>query len=137
MNLWFSQAIPYLLLALLHSQSNYSNPSLLAYHLPEADAQIALTYIGLLLTHDTASDPQPSCPQEHKTAADVISTQLFGVLYFTLTGLVDSMVPANSPWALLGQLFSYIVKLAPILYWALPLMTVGRPPTDQPKPTIG
>ncbi|KAJ9076654.1 hypothetical protein DSO57_1024088 [Entomophthora muscae] len=68
---------------------------------------------------------------------DIISTQLFGVLYITLTGLINSMVPANSPWALLGKLFYYIVKLAPILWWALPSMPAGRPPTDLPKPTTG
>ncbi|KAJ9065202.1 hypothetical protein DSO57_1022124 [Entomophthora muscae] len=41
------------------------------------------------------------CPQETVTKTDALSTQLFGVLYITLTGLVDCM-------------------LAPILWWALP-----------------
>ncbi|KAJ9048815.1 hypothetical protein DSO57_1031028 [Entomophthora muscae] len=54
------------------------------------------------------------------TAAETTSTQLFGVLYITLTGLVDSVVPNSGPWSLLGQSLSYIIKLAPILWWALP-----------------
>ncbi|KAJ9067722.1 hypothetical protein DSO57_1036281, partial [Entomophthora muscae] len=49
-----------------------------------------------------------------------MSTQLFGVPYITLTGLVDSMVPNSGTWSLLGQSVSYIIRLAPILWWALP-----------------
>ncbi|KAJ9071106.1 hypothetical protein DSO57_1000780 [Entomophthora muscae] len=64
--------------------------------------------------------PQPDCPMENPTAAKTTSTQLFGVLYITLTGLVDSVVPNSGPWSLLSQSVSYIIKLAPILWWALP-----------------
>ncbi|KAJ9087085.1 hypothetical protein DSO57_1036783 [Entomophthora muscae] len=34
--------------------------------------------------------------------------------------MVDTMVPNSGPWSLLGQSVSYIIKLAPILWWALP-----------------
>ncbi|KAJ9061981.1 hypothetical protein DSO57_1015406 [Entomophthora muscae] len=64
--------------------------------------------------------PQPYRPMETPTAAETTSTQLFGVLYITLTGIVDSMIPISGPWPLLGQPMSYIIKLAPILWWALP-----------------
>ncbi|KAJ9090544.1 hypothetical protein DSO57_1001513 [Entomophthora muscae] len=64
--------------------------------------------------------PRPDRPLEPTAAAKTASTQLFGVLYITLTGLVDSMVPNSGPWFLLGQSISYIIKLAPILWWALP-----------------
>ncbi|KAJ9072267.1 hypothetical protein DSO57_1029341 [Entomophthora muscae] len=64
--------------------------------------------------------PRPDCPLEPPAAAETTSTQLFGVLYITLTGLVDSMVPNSGPWSFLGQSTSYIIKLAPILWWALP-----------------
>ncbi|KAJ9063701.1 hypothetical protein DSO57_1038183 [Entomophthora muscae] len=37
-----------------------------------------------------------------------------------LTGMVDSMIPNSGPWSLLGQPLSYIIKLTPILWWALP-----------------
>ncbi|KAJ9048235.1 hypothetical protein DSO57_1037057 [Entomophthora muscae] len=64
--------------------------------------------------------PRPDRPLEPTAAAKTTSTQLFGVFYITLTGLVDSVVPNSGPWSLLGQSLSYIIKLAPILWWALP-----------------
>ncbi|KAJ9055433.1 hypothetical protein DSO57_1003930 [Entomophthora muscae] len=63
---------------------------------------------------------QPDRPMETPTAAKTTSTQLFGVLYVTLTGMVDNIVPNSGPWSLLGQSVSYIIKLAPIIWWALP-----------------
>ncbi|KAJ9075688.1 hypothetical protein DSO57_1033530 [Entomophthora muscae] len=63
--------------------------------------------------------PRPDRPLE-PAAAKTTSTQLFGGLYITLTGLVDSVVPNSGPWFLIGQSVSYIIKLAPILWWALP-----------------
>ncbi|KAJ9060321.1 hypothetical protein DSO57_1032011 [Entomophthora muscae] len=74
---------------------------------------------------------QSDCPKETPTAAETTSTQLFGVLYITLTGMVDTMVPNLGPWSLLGQSVSYIIKLAPILWWALPSYLA----VFQPKPT--
>ncbi|KAJ9070757.1 hypothetical protein DSO57_1004349 [Entomophthora muscae] len=76
-----------------------------------------LVYFVLMTTPLT---PQPDHPMESPTAAETMSTQLFGVLYITLTGMVDSMAPTSGPWSLLGQSMSYIIKLAPILWWALP-----------------
>ncbi|KAJ9078888.1 hypothetical protein DSO57_1002124 [Entomophthora muscae] len=64
--------------------------------------------------------PRPDRPLEPLAAAKTTSTQLFGVLYITLKGLVDSMVPNSGPWSFLGQSVSTIIKLAPILWWALP-----------------
>ncbi|KAJ9051622.1 hypothetical protein DSO57_1002756 [Entomophthora muscae] len=58
---------------------------------------------------------QPDRPMETPTTADTMSNQLFGVLYITLTGMVDTMVPKSGPWSLLGKSVSYIIKLAPIL----------------------
>ncbi|KAJ9051733.1 hypothetical protein DSO57_1001999 [Entomophthora muscae] len=82
--------------------------------------------------------PQPNRPQESIAANESISTQIFGVMYITLTGLIDLMVPASRPWALLGKLLSYIVKLAPILWWALPAGPAGRPPaSSQEFPQAG
>ncbi|KAJ9065076.1 hypothetical protein DSO57_1023600 [Entomophthora muscae] len=42
------------------------------------------------------------------------------IAYITLSGLFDTMVPAAGPWALVGQSASYLIKLAPLLWWALP-----------------
>ncbi|KAJ9051770.1 hypothetical protein DSO57_1001528 [Entomophthora muscae] len=77
---------------------------------------------------------QPNRPQESVAANESTSTQIFGVMYITLTGLIDSMVPASGPWALLGKLLSYIVKLAPILWWALPAGPAGRPLVSSQEP---
>ncbi|KAJ9057718.1 hypothetical protein DSO57_1019935 [Entomophthora muscae] len=52
---------------------------------------------------------------------EIMSIQLFEVLYITLIGLVASMVPTSGPWSLLGCSSSEIIKLAPILWWALPI----------------
>ncbi|KAJ9090560.1 hypothetical protein DSO57_1001014 [Entomophthora muscae] len=75
--------------------------------------------------------PQPDCLMNTPTASKTTSTQLFGVLYITLTGMVDTMVPNSGPWSLLGQSVSYIIKLVPILWWALP----SGPAVFRPKPT--
>ncbi|KAJ9085534.1 hypothetical protein DSO57_1012994 [Entomophthora muscae] len=64
--------------------------------------------------------PRPDCPLEPTAAAETTSIQLFGVFYITLKGLVDSIVPNSGTWSLLRQYVSYIIKLAPILWWALP-----------------
>ncbi|KAJ9090547.1 hypothetical protein DSO57_1001515 [Entomophthora muscae] len=72
--------------------------------------------------------PRPDHPLEPPAAAKTTSTQLFGVLYITLTGLVDSMVPNSGPWSLLRQSASYIIKLAPILWWALPAVLAAPHP---------
>ncbi|KAJ9084309.1 hypothetical protein DSO57_1025821 [Entomophthora muscae] len=63
--------------------------------------------------------PRPNSPQESIATSDSTSTQIFGVMYITLTGLIDSIVPSSRPWDILGNLLSYIVKLAPILWWSL------------------
>ncbi|KAJ9090143.1 hypothetical protein DSO57_1005314 [Entomophthora muscae] len=76
-------------------------------------------------------NPQPNRPMETPTAAETTSTQLFGVLYITLAGMIDTMVPNSGPWSLLGRYISYIIKLAPILWWALP----SGPAVFRPKPT--
>ncbi|KAJ9066579.1 hypothetical protein DSO57_1008215 [Entomophthora muscae] len=81
--------------------------------------------------------PRPNHPQESVAANESTSTHIFGVMYITLTGLIDSMVPVSGPWAVLGKLISYIVKLAPILWWALPAGSAGRPPASSPEPLTG
>ncbi|KAJ9087079.1 hypothetical protein DSO57_1036857 [Entomophthora muscae] len=48
------------------------------------------------------------------------TSKLFGIVYITLTGVVDTVVPAAGPWSWLGKSASYLLKLAPLLWWALP-----------------
>ncbi|KAJ9069029.1 hypothetical protein DSO57_1022650 [Entomophthora muscae] len=78
--------------------------------------------------------PWPNRLQESVATDESTSTQIFGVMYITLTGLIDSMVPTIGPWAVLGKLSSYIVKLAPILWWALPAGPAGRLPASSQEP---
>ncbi|KAJ9052912.1 hypothetical protein DSO57_1029371 [Entomophthora muscae] len=79
---------------------------------------------------------RPNRLQEPVTANESTFTQIFGVMYITLTSLIDSMVPSSRPWALLDKSLSYIVKLAPILWWALPAGPAGRlPASSQELPT--
>ncbi|KAJ9052725.1 hypothetical protein DSO57_1031413 [Entomophthora muscae] len=81
--------------------------------------------------------PRPNRPQESVATDESTSTQIFGVMYITLTGLIDSMVPTSKPWAILGKLLSYIVKLAPILWWALPAGLAGGQPASPQEPPTG
>ncbi|KAJ9085619.1 hypothetical protein DSO57_1012200 [Entomophthora muscae] len=64
-------------------------------------------------------NPQPDRPMK-PAATKNTSTRLPGVLYITLTGLVDSMVPNSGSWSLLRWPLFYVIKLVPILWWALP-----------------
>ncbi|KAJ9083361.1 hypothetical protein DSO57_1035442 [Entomophthora muscae] len=81
--------------------------------------------------------PWPDCPQKSVATSESTSTQIFGVMYITLTSLIDSMVPTSRPWDILRKSLSYIVKLAPILWWALPSGPVGRLPASSHEPTTG
>ncbi|KAJ9078842.1 hypothetical protein DSO57_1002471 [Entomophthora muscae] len=45
------------------------------------------------------------------------------------------MVPNSRPWSLLGQSISYIIKLAPILWWALP-SSLAAPHPELPNASI-
>ncbi|KAJ9061370.1 hypothetical protein DSO57_1021416 [Entomophthora muscae] len=80
---------------------------------------------------------RPNRLQESVTTNESTSTQVFGVMYITLTRLIDSMVPVSRPWAVLGKLLSYIVKLAPILWWALPAGPAGCLPASSQEPPTG
>ncbi|KAJ9083875.1 hypothetical protein DSO57_1030187 [Entomophthora muscae] len=78
--------------------------------------------------------PRPDHLQESVATSEFTSTQIFRVMYITLTGLIDSMVPTSRPWAILRKSLSYIVKLAPILWWALLSGPVGCTPAIIFKP---
>ncbi|KAJ9069176.1 hypothetical protein DSO57_1021319 [Entomophthora muscae] len=83
--------------------------------------------------------PRSDRPLEPTAATKTTSTQLFRVFYITLKGLVDSMVPNSDPWSLLGQSLSYVIKLAPILWWALPtglVVPCPKPPNASTYPWI-
>ncbi|KAJ9049392.1 hypothetical protein DSO57_1025127 [Entomophthora muscae] len=93
--------------------------------------------ISRSLPFGAGHDMRPNCLQESVATNESTSTQIFGVMYITLTGLIDYMVPVSKPWEVLGKLLSYIVKLAPILWWALPAGPVGRLPASSQEPPTG
>ncbi|KAJ9055017.1 hypothetical protein DSO57_1008360 [Entomophthora muscae] len=48
------------------------------------------------------------------------------MVYITLTGVVDAIVLAASPWSWVGNFTSYLLKLAPLLWWALPAKNLAQ-----------
>ncbi|KAJ9071717.1 hypothetical protein DSO57_1034229 [Entomophthora muscae] len=48
------------------------------------------------------------------------TNNLFGIVYITLTGVIDTIVSAAGLWLWVGKSMSYLIKLASILWWALP-----------------
>ncbi|KAJ9058921.1 hypothetical protein DSO57_1007325 [Entomophthora muscae] len=55
----------------------------------------------------------PDLPTNH-------SGKLFGIVYITLTGVIDTIISATGPWSWVGKSTSYLFKLAPLLWWAFP-----------------
>ncbi|KAJ9083341.1 hypothetical protein DSO57_1035607 [Entomophthora muscae] len=53
------------------------------------------------------------------------TNQLFGIVYITLTGVIDTIVPAGL-WLWVGKSMSYLIKLASIFWWALPTQSATR-----------
>ncbi|KAJ9049224.1 hypothetical protein DSO57_1026825 [Entomophthora muscae] len=60
----------------------------------------------------------PGLPLDH-------TNKLFGIVYITLTGVIDTIIPAAGLWSWVGKSMPYLIKLAPILWWALPAKPVA------------
>ncbi|KAJ9068507.1 hypothetical protein DSO57_1027940 [Entomophthora muscae] len=80
----------------------------------------------LLCTHDSALNPATWLPNGiYHHRQDNIHPDVWR--------LVDSMVPNSGTWSLFRKSLSYIIKLAPILWWALPTgpaVPCPEPPSD-------
>ncbi|KAJ9088219.1 hypothetical protein DSO57_1025192 [Entomophthora muscae] len=61
--------------------------------------------------------PTISTPPTSDSAGQ--SSQFLEVLYLALLGLIDSALPAAGLWAVAEKAFSYLVKLGPIIWWAI------------------
>ncbi|KAJ9057017.1 hypothetical protein DSO57_1026505 [Entomophthora muscae] len=61
----------------------------------------------------------PNLPTDH-------SGKLFGIVYITLTGVIDTIIPAVGPWSWVGKSASYLLKLSPLLWWALPAKNLAQ-----------
>ncbi|KAJ9048824.1 hypothetical protein DSO57_1030784 [Entomophthora muscae] len=75
-----------------------------------------------------------------KSAAELTmdhTNKLFGIVYITLMGVIDTSVPTAGLWSWMSKSMSYLIKLAPILWWALPTQSANyqfpnsRKPADQ------
>ncbi|KAJ9069091.1 hypothetical protein DSO57_1021985 [Entomophthora muscae] len=74
--------------------------------------------------------PKPTISAPPTSGTTGHNSQFLGVLYLVLTGLIDSALPAAGPWAVAGKALSYLVKLDPIIWWAMPI-----PASTPPSPT--
>ncbi|KAJ9055960.1 hypothetical protein DSO57_1037943 [Entomophthora muscae] len=65
--------------------------------------------------------------------------KLFGIVYITITGVIGTIILAVGPCFWVGKLIPYLIKLASILWWALPTKPVAcvfpEKMGQQPKPT--
>ncbi|KAJ9054399.1 hypothetical protein DSO57_1015215 [Entomophthora muscae] len=60
--------------------------------------------------------------------------KMFGIVYIILTGVIDTIIPAAGLWSWVRKSFSYLFKLAPLLWWTLPAKNPAQviPETDGP-----
>ncbi|KAJ9078845.1 hypothetical protein DSO57_1002474 [Entomophthora muscae] len=78
--------------------------------------------------------PTISTPPPPTSDATGQSSQFLGVLYLALTGLIDSALPEAGPWAVAGKALFYLVKLGPIIWWAMPVPALTPPsPSGAPQ----
>ncbi|KAJ9082639.1 hypothetical protein DSO57_1002585 [Entomophthora muscae] len=78
--------------------------------------------------------PKPTISTPPISDATGQSSQFLGVLYLALTGLIDSALTAAGPWAAAGKALSYLVKLGPIIWWAMPVPALTPPsPAGAPR----
>ncbi|KAJ9079240.1 hypothetical protein DSO57_1037488 [Entomophthora muscae] len=78
--------------------------------------------LNYLPAYDLLMEP-PVTPKPMPTSSPNLPTnhtcKLFGIVYITLTGVIDTIIPAASLWSWVGKSVSYLFKLAPLLWWAL------------------
>ncbi|KAJ9050524.1 hypothetical protein DSO57_1013761 [Entomophthora muscae] len=71
--------------------------------------------------------PKPTMSTPPTSDAAVQSSQFLGVLYLTLTRLIDFALPTAGPWAVAGKAFSCLLKLGPIIWWAISVPVLTPP----------
>ncbi|KAJ9051653.1 hypothetical protein DSO57_1002788 [Entomophthora muscae] len=76
-------------------------------------------YMVLPVTPKLIPASSPDLPTDH-------TSKLFDIVYITLTGVVDTIVLAAVLWSWVGKSASYLLKLAPLLWWALPAKTPAQ-----------
>ncbi|KAJ9061953.1 hypothetical protein DSO57_1015595 [Entomophthora muscae] len=85
--------------------------------------------VGVQLESGMGSDTNIQTNHFNSSTSDATgqSSQFMGVLYLALTGLIDSALPAAGPWAVAGKALSYLIKLGPIIWWAMPVPALTPP----------
>ncbi|KAJ9075481.1 hypothetical protein DSO57_1035722 [Entomophthora muscae] len=72
----------------------------------------------------------PVTPKPMPASSPGLSTnhtsKLFGIVYITFTGVVGTIVLAAGLWSWVQKSASYLLKLAPLLWWALPAKTPAQ-----------
>ncbi|KAJ9057347.1 hypothetical protein DSO57_1023653 [Entomophthora muscae] len=75
--------------------------------------------------------PKPTISNPPTSDTTDQSSQFLEVLYLELTGLIDSAFQAAGPWAVSGKTLSYLVKLGPIIWWAMPVPASASPSPER------
>ncbi|KAJ9051220.1 hypothetical protein DSO57_1006472 [Entomophthora muscae] len=71
----------------------------------------------------------PNLPTNH-------SGKLFGIAYIILTGVIDTILPVASLWSWVEKSASYLLKLAPFLWWALPAKNLAQVTPENKGPAF-
>ncbi|KAJ9066354.1 hypothetical protein DSO57_1010308 [Entomophthora muscae] len=74
--------------------------------------------------------PKLTVSSPHTSDASGQSSQFLGGLYMTLSGLIESDLPATGPWAMAGKALFYLVKLGSIIWWTM-LVPASDPPFSE------
>ncbi|KAJ9060632.1 hypothetical protein DSO57_1028766 [Entomophthora muscae] len=61
----------------------------------------------------------PDLPTDH-------TGKLFGIVYITFTEVIDTIIPTAGLWSWVEKSVSYLFKLDPLLWWALPTNTPAQ-----------
>ncbi|KAJ9060974.1 hypothetical protein DSO57_1025337 [Entomophthora muscae] len=131
-------------LACIQSAIRYNQQGLWIFSTPKLFREKFNYLPAYNLSMEAPVTPKPM-PASFPNLPTNYSGKLFGIVYITLTGVIDTIIPAASPWSWVGKSASYLLKLAPLLWWALPektqpklpLKTTGQLPKTGSLTTIG
>ncbi|KAJ9089428.1 hypothetical protein DSO57_1013176 [Entomophthora muscae] len=129
----------------IHSPIRYNHQGLWIFSTPKLFRE----KFNYLLAYNIYMEP-PVTPKPMPASSPNLPTnhtsKLFGIVYITLTGVMNTIVLAAGPWSWVGKSAYYLLKLAPLLWWALPAKKtqtklppklVGQPPKSGSLTTRG
>ncbi|KAJ9049463.1 hypothetical protein DSO57_1024168 [Entomophthora muscae] len=112
-------------LACIQSAIRYNQQGLWIFSTPK----LFRGKFNYLPAYNLSMEP-PVTPKPMPASAPDLPTnhtgKLFGIVYITLTGVIDTIIPAAGPWSWVGKSASYLLKLAPLLWWALPAKNLAQ-----------